>query len=131
MFIAVCVLFAAPYYVLYSKAPEPEPVVIEKEEPQLSKRQQIWLHALIWCESKGRPEALNPKDKDGTPSYGLLQFKPGTFNAYGKKYGVDISKGYKDPVAQEAIVTQMILQGGIKWSQQFPSCTRQLGLPPL
>lgn len=112
--------------VKYAPAPVAAPIV----EPTLSKRQTIWLHALMWCESKGKPEALNPKDKDGTPSYGILQFKPGTFNHYAKLYGIDASAGYKDADTQEKIVTQMILKGNIKWSQQFPQCTKQLGLPP-
>lgn len=96
----------------------------------LSKPQRVWLGALEWCESRGRVQAVNPKDRDNTPSYGLLQFKPATFNYYAEKYGIaTTSKGYMDGGVQELIVEQMILKG-VDWSQQFPDCTKRLGLPP-
>lgn len=99
--------------------------------PTLDHQQKAWLGALEWCESRGNPKAVNPKDRDNTPSYGLLQFKPGTFYGFAKKYGIaTTSLGYMDPEVQEAIVTQMILRGGIDWSWQFPACTKRLGPPP-
>lgn len=113
-----------------TSASKEEVVKVVPVVPTLSQRQLVWLHALEWCESKGRPEALNPKDKDGTPSYGLLQFKPGTFNTYAKLYGIDPKAGYKDAETQEKIVSQMILRKNIKWSHEFPQCTRLLGNPP-
>ena len=97
----------------------------------LSTEQKAWLGALEWCESRGNPKAINPKDRDNTPSYGLLQFKPSTFEYFAEKYGIaTTSKGYMDPDVQEAIVTQMILQGHVDWSWQFPMCTKRLGPPP-
>ncbi|KAB7752877.1 hypothetical protein [Mycolicibacterium mucogenicum] len=44
-----------------------------------------WTNALvgqIGFESKGDPNAYNPKDSDGLPAIGLGQFKAGTFNAH-------------------------------------------------
>lgn len=44
-----------------------------------------WTNALvgqIGFESKGDPNAYNPKDSDGLPAIGLGQFKQGTFNAH-------------------------------------------------
>lgn len=98
---------------------------------ELSYQQKVWLGALQWCESKGNPEAVNPKDRDNTPSYGLLQFKPSTFTYYQKRYGTPAGTGYMDPDAQLAIVEQMILRGDVKWSQQFPECTKKIGKPPV
>jgi hypothetical protein len=106
-----------------------KPVEVEKKDI-LTRPQRAWLGALIWCESRGNVDALNKKDRDGTPSYGLLQFKPSTFTHYAKLYGIDGKAGYKDADTQEKIVEQMIIRGGINWSQQFPTCTKKLGTPP-
>lgn len=94
----------------------------------LSHPQRAWLGALEWCESKGKPSAINPKDRDNTPSYGILQFKPSTLAYFGKKYG--ITGELMNPDTQQAIVEQMILRGGIDWHQQFPVCSGILGKPP-
>lgn len=105
------------------------PIVVTPKDI-LSKRQRAWLGALMWCESKARPEALNKVDRDGTPSYGILQFKPGTFHYFLKRYNLGTSTDYLDPELQQRIVEQMILKADVKWSQQFPDCTRKLGTPP-
>lgn len=106
-------------------------IVIEVEKKDiLSYQQRAWLGALTWCESGGKPGAINPNDRDNTPSYGILQFKPSTFTGYAKLYGIDASKGYMDADTQLAIVEQMIVRGDVKWSQQFPACTKKLGTPP-
>lgn len=107
--------------------------VVEKEEikVELSYQQEAWLGALIWCESKGNPKAINPNDLDNTPSYGILQFKPSTFEYYQKRYNTNRGDGYMDPDAQIEIVEQMIIRGDVKWSQQFPACTKKLGNPPV
>jgi hypothetical protein len=39
------------------------------------------------CESRGDEKAINWVDRDGTASFGCLQFKPTTFKRYGLKYG--------------------------------------------
>ena len=94
----------------------------------LTRPQRAWLGALEWCESRGVATAVNPKDRDNTPSYGLLHFKPSTLALFEKQYG--ITGDIMNPDTQEKIVEQMILRGGIDWHQQFPECTRKLGLPP-
>lgn len=105
------------------------PVVITTPPVKtLSDQQRVWLNALRWCESQGVDGSINPKDRDNTPSWGRYQFKPGTFEWYKKLYG--IQGELMDGQAQEKIVEQMILKGGIKWSQEFPECTRKLGYPP-
>lgn len=105
-------------------------VEVEKKDP-LTYQQRAWFGALTWCESKGNPNAVNKKDRDGTPSYGLLQFKPSTFTYFAEKYGIDGSAGYMDPKAQSLIVEQMILRNDVTWSQQFPACVKILGKPPI
>ncbi len=104
---------------------------IEVEQKDLlTNRQRAWFYALMWCESKANPNALNPKDLDNTPSYGLFQFKPGTFRGYMKEYKLGTSTNYKDPGLQSKIVEQMIYRGGVNFNQQFPACTKRLGYPP-
>lgn len=105
-------------------------LTVATSTPTLSRPQKAWLGALEWCESRGQPGAINPKDLDNTPSYGLLQFKPETFITFAKLYGIT-STSTMDADAQEAIVTQMILRGGVNWHQQFPDCVKRLGLPPV
>lgn len=55
------------------------------EQKDLKHRQEVWISALEWHESRGRNSALNPKDRDGTPSYSNFQWKPSTFIGYAKK----------------------------------------------
>lgn len=127
--------------------PEP-PVVIEKK---VSDAREKWLAKLIQCESRGNPKAINPKDLDGTASYGLLQFKPSTFWAFGETYGIVKREKNKDepklvimpdgslgseydammsPFYQKAIVRKMMDDKSVNWHQQFPVCTDRYGLPP-
>lgn len=100
--------------------------------PSISHAQEVWLGALEWCESQGVPKALNPKDRDGTPSLGAFQFKPGTLIGFAKLYGIEISDDIFDYASQRAVMVQLVLHSKeIDWSQQFPDCTRRLGRPPL
>lgn len=109
--------------------------------PLLSHSQEVWLHALEWCESRGVVTAVNPKDLDNTPSYYSFQFKPGTFKGFGLQYGVlkkeevdtkeELMEKLKDYELQKAIVTQMILDPKTSWYTQFPGCVKKLGKPPV
>jgi len=94
----------------------------------ISRDREEWLERLILCESSGNPEAVNPVDLDGTPSYGLLQFKPSTFEMFSKAY--DIEGELMDPEAQKAIVRRMMDDPSVRWENQFPWCVRKLGRPP-
>lgn len=117
---------------------EIEPVEIEVWKPILNHRQEVWLYVLEWCESQGRPEAVNQVDRDGTPSYYSFQFKPSTFRFYGEKYGViekglseaDLMEKLKSYELQREIVKNMIFDNTVKWTQQFPDCVKKYGLPP-
>jgi len=109
-----------------------EEEIIPTDKPKVYVKQtderEEWLSKLIMCESSGRPEAINEIDLDGTPSYGLLQFKPSTFELFSKAYGIEGE--LMDPEAQKAIVRRMMDDPSIKWEKQFPACVRRLGNPP-
>lgn len=110
-----------------------------KQEAQLTHAQEVWIAALEWCESRGRPEAINKKDRDGTPSYYSFQFKPSTLEYYGKIYKVipqeadeaQLAEYLKSYEIQYAIVKAMVLDSKhITWEQQFPGCVKKNGPPP-
>lgn len=106
----------------------------------LSHQQEVYLYALEWCESKGVQTAVNPKDRDGTPSYYSFQFKPDTFKWLVVKYGildkkdVDTLEKVKEQMSnyelQKEIVKNMLFDKSIKFKQQFPDCVLKLGQPP-
>ena len=102
-------------------------------------KQKVWIYSLFWCESRGNYLAINPKDLDNTPSYGIGQFKPETLKYYASRYGllsdnleiVDYTNWTFDPDLVYEIVSRMVGErNNIKWSGEFPSCVRNLGLPP-
>ncbi len=99
-------------------------------QPHLSAPQMIWLARLMNCESGIKVSAINPNDLDNTPSYGILQFKPGTYRTFAVKYGLASTTDYMNPVEQIAIVEHWILEPEVDWTQQFPACVARLGLPP-
>lgn len=124
--------------ITYERAPEPFAVIEPLpplETPLIltptlkSEAQETWLADLIICESHGNPEAINPLDRDGTPSYGLLQFKPSTFTGYRKQYGLKEAE-LMNPEAQKETVRHMMKDPNVNWYQLFPACTRRLGEPP-
>jgi len=110
-----------------AKTPEKKEIVEVKTVLQTTTR-EAWLADLIMCESSGRPHAINEVDRDGTASYGLLQFKPSTFEMFSKAYG--IPGELMDPEAQKAIVRRMMDDSSVRWENQFPDCVRKLGRPP-
>lgn len=126
-----------------SSASQPTPVIapsieIKAPKPMLTHEQEVWLYTLEWCESRGVKTAINPNDKDGTPSYYSFQFKPSTFLNYGAKYGIvsatttsdELPVKLKNYELQKQIVSHMILDKSVDWHQQFPDCVRKFGLPP-
>lgn len=116
--------------------PEPQLTLAELD---LQHRQETWISALEWCESRGKNTALNPEDLDGTPSYSNFQWKPSTILWYGKQYGliatstelVDVPNLLKDYELQRDVVRHMIKDKNVVWNKQFPDCTKRfVGLPP-
>jgi hypothetical protein len=108
--------------------------------PKVDRRLEVWLSALEWCESRGIPEAINAKDRDGTPSYYSFQFKPSTFILFGKQYGLITSTSTKDARLDRemrdteltrAIVRRMARDPEVNMYNQFPDCiSRKIGPPP-
>jgi hypothetical protein len=120
-------------------AQEPPLPQLTPAELDLLHRQETWISALEWCESRGKNTALNPEDLDGTPSYSNFQWKPSTLLGYEKQYGliatstklVDVPNLLKDYELQRDIVRHMIKDKNVVWSKQFPDCTKRfVGLPP-
>ena len=107
---------ACVFIVILPKNSVVKPAEIQVEAKQTAPEKterEAWLEKLIACESGGRPEAINPKDRDGTPSYGLLQFKPDTFAGYLKKY---LLQGeLMDPEKQKQIVRLMMDDKDVVW----------------
>lgn len=106
---------------------------------ELPHRQEAWVHALEWCESRAT-NAINPEDNDGTPSYYYWQFKPATFQEMAEKYGI-IEKGktadeimelLKSYEIQHKTINAMVRDGkNQNWDKLFPACVAKLGRPPL
>ncbi len=104
------------------------------EVPRLTQEQEVWLSALQWCESRGRDDAVNKVDRDGTPSFGRYQFKISTYAFFSKKYGLASTTDYMNGEQQREIVIRMLLDKDISDSQlrtrQFPDCIQhKIGLP--
>jgi len=110
-------------------------------EPVLSHQQEVYLHALEWCESRGIQTAVNPKDRDGTPSYYSFQFKPDTFKWLVVKYEIlnkedvntleKVKKNMANYELQKLIVKHMLFDSTIKWENKFPDCVnKKIGRPP-
>lgn len=134
--VVMAVVFAL---VASAKVEAPVTIVQATSTPAITTyAQEVWINALEWCESGGNPEAINPSDSDGTPSYYSFQFKSSTFRGLGEKYGV-IDKGLsydvlmtkiKETDLQRAIVRYMIKDKDIRIQSQFPGCVRKIGFPP-
>ena len=111
----------------------------ETAAPTLSHAQEVYISALEWCESRGVQTAVNPKDRDNTPSYYSWQWKPSTFQEFGIQYGVlpkgttlaQATEAMKSYNLQLAVISALVLDGRhVDWAQQFPDCTKKLGIPP-
>lgn len=85
------------------------------------------------CESGDNAMAVNPCDKDFTPSYGCLQFKPDTLKGYTKKYNladisvwedVDTMNWIYDCEFQTTIFKNMLDDPDVVWTREFPDCYR-------
>jgi hypothetical protein len=155
LYLGVLSLFAIPFVFANTQAPITVPEVeqisapqfekievvealpkteILKPKPKITHAQEVWIHALEWCESNGKPTAVNPMDADGTPSYGAFQFKPSTFWHFANRYDVGItvvSDSHLDRDNQYEVVAAMVAhRDEIEWHNQFPGCVKKLGLPP-
>jgi hypothetical protein len=121
------ILFNIPVVEKYEKPPVPEPPKVVYYEP--THQQKVYMYSLEWCESRGVQSAINPKDKDGTPSYYSFQFKPTTFERYRVRYNIPEAH-ISDYPTQWLIVSQMLNDKSVRWDREFPDCVKRLGYPP-
>ena len=138
--VAILTTFMVVPMVAAQKAPElPKPEIVKTLTVDgLTVAQIEWIRKLELCESSGNPRAVNPLDRDGTPSYGAFQFKPSTLDYYAKVYGIifqdtDIAdENVMSRPIQLAVVQAMVRDSkNINWLQQFPDCVkRHIGFPP-
>jgi hypothetical protein len=135
------IIAAISWIILCQKETKSVEPLVEKPVQKLTNRQEIYLAALEWCESYGNPDAINPHDSDGKPSYGAFQFRPSTLKWLAIKYEIltekDLDTDQKvmekvmDRDIQRSIVTEMILDNKIQFSKQFPHCVNhKIGQPP-
>lgn len=103
----------------------------------LTEEQCKWMYQLALCESGDNPIAVNQMDRDGTPSYGLFQFKPPTLILFSQWLTIHIDQSnvmsaIYDRSVQEAAVAEMLLHyDQVNWRQQFPDCiNKYIGMPP-
>ncbi len=130
MFVTLMAFIAQAKELTYIAMPEPvQNHFVDLDKMVGALNREIWLFNLIQCESGGLADAINPNDTDGTPSYGILQFKRSTFSGFSKKY--DIDGDMMDGVAEVEIVRRMMDDSSVNLHHQFPGCTRKLGLPPV
>ena len=131
--LACTVVIGAGWWVLsYIVSPEKE--VQEKDNHRL----ETWVSALEWCESAGIKEAINPRDRDGTPSYYSFQFKPSTFRQYAERYQFvelglpdgQIKALMADYELGRRIVKAMVGDNKVNFNNEFPACIKKIGMPP-
>jgi hypothetical protein len=89
------------------------------------------LEEMLNCESGNNPDAVNPCDVDGTPSFSCLQFKPLTLKHYAEKYGLadtvlwdeaDLMNWTMDCEFQKTIFLKMVEDPEVLFSREFPAC---------
>jgi len=59
--------------------------ILKPQEAEAADWLDVRLDQLAWCESRNNPQAVNWND-GGSPSYGLFQFKEGTWKGYIRGY---------------------------------------------
>jgi hypothetical protein len=109
---------------------------IKSTTTPLTHKQELWLFALEWCESRGDTN-IKIIDSNNKFSYGAFQFQMDTFLMYGKKYGI-LSEEITPEMAengliydydiQKTIARKMIEDGlGYHWK----ICYQKLGKYPM
>ena len=83
------------------------------------------LAELELCESSGNIKAINPKDTDGTPSYGILQFKISTLKMYAERYGFVYTDVW-DYELQRVVFARMLEDPRVNFAREFPACYKKL-----
>lgn len=95
----------------------------------------VWIKDLAFCESSNNPLAVNPKDRDGRPKYGLFQFDMQTWKMYIKRYDLFHYTGWEEAdwwntiysgYHQEIVLREMI-KNGVNLEKEF-GCVKKIGL---
>lgn len=89
---------------------------------------------LAVCESTDAARAINFEDRDGTASFGCLQFKPTTFRKYAIKYGYMGEKASWDWMMtkifdcelQKQIGADMIKDKEVDKNNEWPVCWNKI-----
>jgi len=93
IFLIIALILLALIKPVKAEAPMPvKPLTLEEKIVKAATYYATPAESLIRvakCESSMNPKALNPKDSDGLPAYGLFQFKKTTFDTYAKKAGIE------------------------------------------
>lgn len=116
----------APKEAENEKIPKRDSLTVEAKETEADKLVRF----LSNCESQNDPNAKNPKDADGTPSYGRFQFKPDTLYGFAHvEYGIlpdiertEIMNVIYDGDLQEQTLRRMIDDPHVNLRRQFPHC---------
>ena len=94
-----------------------------------------WIEELALCESSNNPLAINPKDKDNRPKYGLFQFDIETWKMYIKRYKLFNYENWEEAdwwnaiysgYHQEIVLREMI-KNNVGLRKEF-GCIKKIGL---
>lgn len=128
-----------PSGALLVKQPSLTVALVDLQKEEQVKQVGDWIYTNAGCESHHNQNAVNPVDLDGTPSYGLHQFKFTTFKGYVKKYNLFGWQSWEEADwwnnlmagdTQELVLRHMIADPEVNLSHEFPDCTKKYGLPP-
>lgn len=78
------ILYTQPTAVLA----DTQPLIFHNNDGITEKNVWRIMDGLIQCESSGKREAYNPKDTDGLPAIGELQYKQKTWDMWSKESGI-------------------------------------------
>lgn len=105
--------------------------------PVLAQEVEQKIDRLAICESGGKASAINPVDRDGTPSNGKYQFKRDTWKLYVKRYGLWEWQTWSEEkweetlfsgFHQDVVVRLMFVDSAVNLQNEFPACSKLLGL---
>lgn len=99
-----------------------------------------WKLSLALCESGDNPLALNKIDVNGTSSIGQWQFQANSWKYRIRKYKLFNYKSWEpadwentifSKIHQEIVLDRMIDDPTVTWQNEFPTCIKRVGLPPV
>ncbi len=106
-------------------------MTIDKNQMIIERHSEV-IDQLIWCESRGIENAINPSDGDGTDSVGVLQFKWKTFSYFAQKYNLfpladeaDMQNLWRDKWAQKLVAATM-MENEKNWKSHWKICGSKL-----